>query len=482
MKLRTCFLLFLFIFNVQNSFAKDSTPDSTATSLNQSLQNAFIYSPNLQRVQEARQRAEHDVRKAEAAYYPTIGIWGGLGFLQEDNPGTRADRSDGDFMGNSTASLLLSQKLWQGGATSSIVRSSESNLEYNMFAVLDDATTLAYTTISAHADVLRRRQLLKLSQINVTEHRKILKLLRSRFDQGLSSEGDVEQVVSRLNRAQATLLTHQEGLDAALANYRRMTGQHAPKNLLPVKNPDNIFENADSVRDESVKNNFRLKAILAQIDSLVADRDFAKSSFAPSFTFDTGPTYQNTDSGGDAHALSWTAMVNMRWNLYNGGADEANFKASTAKVREARKSLHATMDTLDEQIQLVYNRTQTATRQTGYFEKASKASRIARDNFFAQFTVGKKDLLNVLDAENEAFSSKVDAVIARIDAILGHYRLHALAGTLLSTVGLDQNAIKKGTPSIMPIDDVKILTLKLSPHTDVNSRIVGMEESTLQRD
>lgn len=475
MKIIISFSFFFLVCTTSSVFAKNST----SVDVSKSLEQAFAYSPNLQKTQEARQQAEHDVRRAEAGYFPTIGIWGGVGGMQENTASTRFDGTNEDTFGSVNLGLMVSQPLWQGGAVSSSVRSSKSSLDSSIFMVLDGATALAYNTISTHADVLRRQKLLKLSQKNVNEHKKILELLNIRFSSGLSSQGDVEQVSSRLNRAEATHLAYQEGYDAARVNYRRLTGQSAPKNLAPVALPARIFDSAKSVRDLCVRYNYRLQASLAQIDALVGKRDATRAGFLPKLSIDAGPGYSNTDRGDDVYEVTWSAMLNMEWSLYSGGADLANFHSNSARVRGARKSLHETMDTLDAEISLAYNRTITASKQTIYFDNASKASRIARDNFFTQFEVGQKDLLSVLDAETEAFTAAVEAIVTQVDSVIGQYRMYALAGTLLETVGINRLSVSEGVPIRAAVDEVNILPLNSSPREDI---VLYNKESNLRRE
>ena len=423
--------------------ARPAAPDAAGSvTLNQTLRNAFAYSPALQQAQEVRQQAVHEVRRAQAGFYPTIGIWGGVGATQSDDIATRATKEERDVVGTGSVGFQLSQPLWQGGATSASVRSRQSSLETRTWEVMDSATTLAYGAVSAHADVLRRRTLYSLAVANVAEHEKIFKLLQLRFDKGLSSQGDLDQVRSRLARAEATRTMHRTGLDTALANYMRLTGQAVPARLQPVPLPTQTFASETTVRDASVQFNPRILANLANIRMTLGEKDFARSRFSPNMSLDAGPAYNDWGRKGKNYQWTWNAMLNLRWDIYSGGADEAGFQAAAAKVREARKALHHSMDLLDEEIRVTFARTRDARVQAEYYGKAKLASRSARINFFTQYEAGQKDLLNVLDAESEYFYAAESECINATDAVLGHYRLLALAGELLEVTGMDTADLK----------------------------------------
>ena len=88
-----------------------------AASMLDAVKQTLSYNPELKQAQEIRQRAVHDVRKAQAGYYPTLGVWAGAGINQTDSPVTRATNEDNKAVGANSMGLSLSQPLWQGGAT-----------------------------------------------------------------------------------------------------------------------------------------------------------------------------------------------------------------------------------------------------------------------------------------------------------------------------------------------------------------------------
>ena len=419
-----------------NGFAHAAQETGTG-SVQDSVKNALEYSPSLQSVQEKHQESLHNIRQAQAGYYPTLEIWGNWGFGIDDSAVTRVTETANKFDSMGSVGVQASQMIWDGGATSGNVRSQKAYSAASFLTVLDAASLVGYTAIASHMDVVRRRELLILSENNVKEHKKILNLLRSRYKNGLSTLGDFEQGISRLARAEATLSTHRLGLQTALANYTRVTQDQAPKTLLPVENPKKMFLTVNDVRDLSVNHNHAIQADFAKLRGLVGQRDRVRASFSPRLSISTGPTYSNSTQIGTLYQYTWNTMLNVNWAIYSGGADKAQFNAMSAQVRSARKSLHSRMDTLDEEIKVVFSRTTTAVELAKSYQLAKESSNRARINFFKQFKTGKKDLISVLDAENEYFTAAVSEIISKTDSVLGQYRLLALSGTLLTELGMD---------------------------------------------
>ena len=421
------------------------TPALGATggvSVDTTVRQVLSYSPQLQQAQEVRNQAKHEVRRAEAGYYPTIGIWGGAGVSNTDDNTTRATREDGKTSATGNTGLGFSQSIWQGGGTKALVQSRTAILEAQTHMVMDNATMLVFNGVSSHIDVIRRRSLVRMAEENVRQHNDILNLLRSRYAQGIASAGEVEQVRSRLARAEATLSTHRQGLAAALSNYMRLTGQPAPRDLLEVVLPRLAYDKLDQARDDSLNYNPRVQAELAKIRSVASEVDYARSLFSPRVSVDAGPSYADWDRKGTNYQWTWNAMLNLRWDLFNGGADVAGYKATAAKARESRKALHTYMDLLDEELTITFDRAYESREQNRLYGQSKKSSRIARDNFYQQFQAGQRGLLDVLDAETEFFYASVEECVTSTDSVISFYRLLALSGRLLENLDIPASVLE----------------------------------------
>ncbi len=418
---------------------------STPTTLEDTLRFAFAYAPNIKAAQEARQQSVHNIRVAEAGYYPTIGIWAGAGVEVNNNITTRANDTYSKAVSTMNMGLQLSQTIWQGGNTSANVRMRDAELNYRAWQLMDSANSLAYSAISAHADVIRRRILVDLAKDNVKENKRILNMLSIRFQQGLSSQGDVDLVRGRLKRAEATLSLYQQAKENAFAAYTKVTGQPVPQNLMAVSLPKRIFNNVDEARNTSVDKNIRIQTDLAAIRNALAEKDVARSNFAPRLSIDAGPSISDDSNDGDTSEITWSAMLNMRWDIYSGGRDVATVKSIAAKVRELRQRLHETMDLVNQELVVTFSLTERSLEQSKLYAQSASAALKAKRNYMTQFEVGQKDLLSVLDAEGEYFFSATEREVRSVDALLGNYRLLALTGDLLAELGINTTELMVDT-------------------------------------
>ncbi len=431
-----CFALFFML----SCTGVHAAPVSVETSVRTALAN----NPQVLSATENRAAATHDVRKADAAYYPTIGIWAGAGAAIADTGTTRATLQQNTLHATGSAGLKLSQNLYDGGATAASVKGAEASLQAADTLVDDSAITIAFDAISAHVDVLRRREIVSLSQDNVREHERTLATVRSRYTQGIASVGEVSQVESRLARARAELLAHESGLEAALAAYTRVVGMPAPSaensdnTMLPVPLPSMPYTSPRQVEEAALLANPRVLTAQANIRFCQAEKEYAQSGASPKVILDVGPTYETNSLRGKNNNLSIEAQVRVSWDFYQGGRVRAGTEAASARVRKAQADYQVVVDTLAEDIRVSFDRTNRAADQAAEYAKARDASKKARAGYYEQFLMGQRGIMDVLDASAEAYAAAVEALVKETDYLLGQYRLLALAGTLLQAYIPDQ--------------------------------------------
>lgn len=399
---------------------------------------------------ENRQVLEHEVTRAKAGFGPSIDVRGKAGGELLSDRTTRDYDLDKQMYGVGEISARLTQPIWDGFATRSRVRSAKSTLESVKYRVFDTATTLSLDGIIAQIDLLRRRTIFDLSQKNVEAHRAILSQTQQRTDLGADTEADVTQAQSRLSRALSSLSEAQAALLVAEDTYARLTGMSPSANLQPVPMPKEIFKGPEPVYQLAEKNNAHLAAFLQDIRVAQGDKELAESTYYPTFNIETGPTYSDRGGSYDRWYYSYDIVGTMRWNIFNSGADLAETKAATARIRQARQVMYDYMDDLKLDIQSTWVNYLSAQDQYKNYTEAVEYNKFTRIAYEEQFQLGKRSLLDVLDAENELFNSSTQAETAKGNILVGAWRLCALSGTMLHMMGINTTPLGQKPPEDTP--------------------------------
>lgn len=392
-------------------------------------------------MQENLDVVRHELRRAKAGWGPSVDAVGQAGFSQLSDTTTRPLNADNDMYGSSRIGLTLTQPLWDGFATRSRVRSGEATVDSMTYRVLDNATSFALDALIAHVDLLRRREIVELAKANVAQHEKILVSEEDRVRMGAATSAEVSQTQGRLARAMGTLTEAEASLREGEASYIRLTGMPVPADLEEVPLPLGMYPDYDATMQIAQKNNPKLKAYMADIRAARGEKELAESAYHPNINLEVGPSYSDRGGPGNQWEKGFDAMLVMRWNLFNSGADKAGVKAAESRTRMSSQTMYNFVDELALEIENTWTRYLAARDQRKYYEEAISYNTATRDAYLAQFELGERSLLDVLDAENELFNSSTQYATANGNVTVGAYRLYALTGMLLPEIGIKEDPL-----------------------------------------
>lgn len=420
----------------------------------ESVESTLRYNHSLRSLQENKAAVGHEVTRARAGYGPRVDLTarGGVGKLSDNT--TRAYDYN-DVRPNSSASLLLSQPLWDGWSTRGKVREAEATYRSMEYRVLDNANSLALDTIIAHVDVLRRQEIYDSAVEYVARHEEILEKARDREQLGVDTMADVSQAQSRLARARSALTDAKASLRIGEENYTRLT-RHSAFNLAPVVMPGAMYGSAEEVYKEAEQGNPKVSAYLEDVKAARAKKEQARAAHLPYFGIEAGPSYSDRDGKDKLWTSEFDVSAVVRWNLFNSGADVAENKAAAARIRQSRQALYDYMDELRLAVEESWAEYRSAQEQYAFYKEAVQHNRNTRKAYEEQFVLGERSLLDVLDAESELFNSSTQSATAFGNYLIAAYSMKALAGELLEELGIRPERVNAPFADHEPLDEVKV--------------------------
>lgn len=401
---------------------------------------------NLRGMIENREVLDHEVRRAQAGFGPRVDVTGQAGGSVLSDASTRSQNLDSQMWGKVGYSAQLVQPIWDGFATRSRVRTAKSTLESQKYRVFDTATSLSLDAIIAHIDLLRRRKIYELSEENVAHHKSLVGQAQDRASLGADTAADVTQAQSRLQRALSSLSEAKAALLVAEETYTRLTGLPAASRLQAVSMPPQLFAASQAVLEQAKKSNPKLAAYLQDIRASRAERELADSAFSPTVNLEAGPSYTNLGGTSDRWVSSFDVMGVVRWNIFNSGADMAERRAASARMRQSRQVMYNFIDDLKLDVDSTWVNYLAAQEQYNHYSKAIEYNKYTRSAYTEQFQIGKRSILDVLDTESELYNSATQAETARGNILVGAYRLSALTGNMLPEMSINTGPLGQSAP------------------------------------
>jgi adhesin transport system outer membrane protein len=409
--------------------------DADAQSLQETVRGALESNPEVDIVKTNRRAIDQELRQARAGYLPSLDLRGAAGPEWSDNNTTRAGNdSDTETLFRTEAQLTLSQMLFDGFATRSEVERQRARIDSAAYRVEEAAEFTALNAIEAHLDVLRNQEIVRFNEQNISQHERILAQVRDLERAGRGDIADVVQTESRLARAFDNLAVARGSLADAIARYQRFVGAR-PGTLEDAEAPVAALPpSAEDAANLASLNSPTVQIAAADIDVANAEMRAARSGFFPRVDLEVGGSLTRNIDGAEGRDNDLSGLVVMRYNLYRGGADIALEREAFHRANEARAQLANNRRLAEEEARFSFNALDTARARTEALTAKAEAQRRTRDAYAQQFEIGQRQLLDLLDAENELFLNRVELTTAVYTERFATYRVLAVVGELLDTL------------------------------------------------
>ncbi|MEE9290239.1 MAG: TolC family outer membrane protein, partial [Alphaproteobacteria bacterium] len=373
-----------------------------AASLEESVR-AGLVNPEVREAAASRRAIAHDLREARALYYPTLDLRGSVGPEWFDTP---ESANDDHWLWERQGSVLIKQMLFDGYSTSSEVERQQARVHAAAARVIERSEFIALDVVQAYLDVLRQIDLVRFAEDNVRAHVTTNQDVQRRVSAGRSGLGDQRQAESRLAQARADLVNAQRRLEDARAFYARLVGSEALKLKKPTLSEKVLPATLQQALNNTAATNPSVTVALRDIESAEARARFTNSPFWPRLDLEvTGSQGHNID-GLQGDNDSFSALLVARWNLYSGGGDSARRRAAIERIAESRERMMKIKIQADEETRRSWNALVYQRRQVKVLGERLTSAEGVLAAYRQQFSVGQRDLLDVLDAQNDVFLAR----------------------------------------------------------------------------
>lgn len=418
------------------------TPQVYAFTLLEAVESALQKNPDISVVTLNRHAVDEEHKQARAGYFPKIDIDSSYGYQRTNNSSTRnrdsRNTGDGPYRGlwQADSEITVNQMLFDGFDTKNESKRQYYRRKSASYRVFETVEFTAMNTIRAYMDVLKFTHLVDLGAKNVKTNKGYLAQMNERLKFKSGSMADVQQVQSRLSLALARQSAALNSLSDARAEYYRVVGikpseldkQNLPEAPLP--------EALTTAIETAIQTHPAIK--ITQNDVVVAEAlaKRQKADLYPTLDFELGAnTNKNTD-GTRNYDSEYNALINLSYNLYNGGEDLARYREHLKRLDEAKEAHRQTLQDVERNLTLSWERFIHAKDRNQHFTNQEKAATQVLEAYQDQFRVGRRTLLDLLDSENELFTARVSQTNAYYNMLNNYYQIMTDTGQLLSHLEL----------------------------------------------
>jgi outer membrane protein len=408
-----------------------------AQTIDDALAAAYRTNPQLLSARAQLRALDEGVPIALSGWRPTVTLNGSLG-KSRDTVRTLNTMTDQTSVVDrlrtpDSASLQITQPLYRGGQTMAQTSQAENNVEAGRATLMSVEQQVLLQAATAYTNLLRDQATLELSMNNEQVLARQLEQVQNQFEVGQVTRTDVSQAEARLQQAHAARTQAEGNLASSRATYAQVIGQPAPPRVSPPHLPPNLPRSAEEVQTGIASNpdivaaRFNEKAAADAVDVFLGQK-------LPQVNL-TGIIQRNTETGTTAasrgvQADDGTVAVTVTLPLYQAGLIDAQARQAKQTAGQRRIDIQTQQRSTTASAIQNWDLLNSARAQIASFQSQVRASEIALEGVEQEQRVGLRTVIEVLNAEQDLFSARVNLVSAQRDEVVFAYQLASSVGRL----------------------------------------------------
>lgn len=301
------------------------------------------------------------------------------------------------------------------------------------------AQDLIVRVAQAYFDVLSSQDSLAFIQAQKTAISEQLAQAKRNFEVGTATITDTHEAQARFDLSASQEIAAQSDLEIKKSALQQIIGKF-PERLTPLKPSIQLSAPKPSAMEQWVTSaenqNFAVRIQQAGLEIATREIERSRAGHYPSLNM-VGSYGSNSASISTVGTVSLgtdstsrTLGLQLAIPLYAGGGVNALVRQAIANQDKARQDLENARRSAAQAVRQSYLGVTNGMAQVGALEQALISSQSALDSNKLGYEVGVRINIDVLNAQQQLFSTKRDLSKARYDTLVNGLRLKAAAGTL----------------------------------------------------
>ena len=407
------------------------TAPASADTLQDALSKAYVSNPTLLGARAQQRAVDENVPIERAAGLPSVttDVTYSEFVKKSQNSFTSPDRA-------LTAQVQLGVPIYSGGAVRNSVKAAKTRVEAGQADLRGTESAVFSQVVAAYMDVILQEAVVGLQRNQVDVLGVNLRATSDRFEIGDLTRTDVAQSRARLALAESDARLAEANLASARETYIQLVGT-PPGDLAPPPPLPNLPESAEQAVNIALENNPDIIAAKERAEAARYDVNVAGAGRLPKVSLYTQGGYNDYFGtlGGEIPGASFaqsdkSAQVGAQVSIpiFQGGRPAAMRRQAQAQTAAALENQIAVERDVIAQTRAAFSSWVAAREVIDSSQEAVDAAGLSLEGVRAENTVGNRTILDILDAEQELLTSRVNLVTARRNAYVAAFSLLAAMG------------------------------------------------------
>ncbi|BBP44887.1 channel protein TolC [Thiosulfatimonas sediminis] len=399
------------------------------------VEDAILHSPEFRQQVKEKQGVQADLRGAEGGWLPSVDLAAGIGKekIEADAFATDWDETRRE------ASIRVTQNLFEGFGTQNEIKRQEARLESSRHATEAAANKIALDMVTSYMNLLKEQQLLNLAEENRLTHERILDQIIQRSQAGVGNQVEVDQAKARLALANANVTASKNNYQDVLTRFHRVLGRFPDSDLVKPNMDINIPNTLEEAINTALMLHPTLRSANADISEARAQYQAANKLMYPRVDIEISQTYDDNVNRVQGEYKDFQAMLRLRYNLFNGGKDQAIIDRTASDIYQSAEVRNNTRRETIENLRYAWEATNFLGEQLIFQQQQIDSTLETLKGYRQQFSLGRRSLLDLLNTEDEYVRAKIGFITSETDYMVAKFRVQNGMGTLVDTLGIKVN-------------------------------------------
>ena len=396
--------------------------------------------PEIAQAQYNTEAIQFERKQAQGLYAPRIDLEGTAGIRHLDNASRRSLNISDDTLYPREINARGEWVALDFGRRRGELMRQAARVDGASLRVVERSEFIALQTSRQYLDFMLQQRILAASQDNVAFHQLLVGDLTTGVKQGSISIADQQQAEERMQAALVRQTEAEEAVAVAQISLRRLSGLDVTQAKLPATLVEQMPASVEEAVGLARTNNPLVREAEADVDAAHGMADSAKGDFYPRVGIAVNGRYGEDIDGFRGTTKDVQAQVFLRWNVFDGGINRAKYQEMVRRASQARYRLYDVNRLAEEDVRKAWTSLQTQTIVSGQLERQSQVSDDLLLSYRSQFNVGRRSLLDVLDAQNTRYNVQVRLETARFSQIFARYQTLAATNRFLTALQIAPGA------------------------------------------
>ncbi len=405
--------------------------------LRDAVQGALNTNPSIRQAVANRAATQEERIQAQGLWYPRVSVEASGGVRRLKNPTRRAIGISDETLWPLEGQLIVDQLLFNNGGREAEIRRQAARTDAASARVEERSEYVALNVARNYIDYLLQQRLVAIAEDNATFHQRLAGDLREGVAKGSISIADQQQAEERLQSARVRVTEAREDLDTAAISFQTLTGMPIDSVSMPPDLSQYMPATLAEAEELARNNNPRVQEAIADLSVSREEIRAARAELGPRVNLEGVARAGHDIDGFEGKTTDLLGRAVLRWNIFNGGTKEANVREQQGRADETHARLFERTRQAEEDVRAAWSRLQNQSRLVGELETQSRVSDDLLLSYREQFNVGRRSLLDVLDAQNTRYNVQAQAESARLARLYAQYRVLAATNRLIEALGVN---------------------------------------------